>query len=274
MNMIKKGKIGIVWGLLLAMFFLFSGFVSAHSLWINSTDYAPSFYEKFGGMSKIYFGWGHRYPVADFPDVKGFKEISLFNEELGKKEIAPGEGGFLATSLSFEKPGFYTVYAAKKPGFYTMHVDNGKIHHKLGPKTGLKGVILSNYYEQYAKCLISVGETNDDSFAKPIGQKLEIIPLDNPYKFNASNGQFLRVKVLFDGKPAKFCKLYATYSGFSSSDDFAYATTTSSDGIAKIRITHWGPWLLKAQMKLPPEGEMSTKCNTLSYTATLTFEIP
>ncbi|MTI61631.1 MAG: hypothetical protein FH762_16880 [Firmicutes bacterium] len=44
--------------------------------------------------------------------------------------------------------------------------------------------------------------------------------------------------------------------------------------VINIIITHWGPWLLKAQMKLSPEGEMSTKCNTLSYTATLTFEIP
>lgn len=272
MNKVIKNKNYVVWSLVISMFFLFSGVVSAHTFWINSTNYNPVFYEKFGGNSKIYFGWGHKYPVDDFVNEKQFKEVFLFNSEMGKKEITLGEGGFLATSLNFKKPGFYTIGVSKKPGFYTMHMEKGKVHHKLAPKTGLKGVILSRYYEQYAKCLISVGKIKDDFSAKPVGQKLEIVPLDNPY--NLSKGQFLRVKVLFDGKPAKFCKLYATYSGFSTGDEFAYATSTSSNGIAKLRILHWGPWLLKAQMKVPAQGEMSKKCNTLSYTSTITFEIP
>jgi len=153
-----------------------------------------------------------------------------------------------------------------------MYIEEDKIHHKLGPKTGLKEVILSVYSEQYAKSLISVGEKEDDSFSKPIGHKLEIIPLKNPYFLKV--GDFLPVKVLFEGKPARFVSVYATYMGFSTGDDFAYATSTDSEGIAKLRIIHWGPWLIKANVRIPAPDDLKDKCNEVSYTATLTFEVP
>ena len=154
-----------------------------------------------------------------------------------------------------------------------MYIEKGKVHHKIGPKTEVKGkVILSLYYEQYAKCLVNVGRKNLINFDKPVGHKLEIVPLKNP--INLRLGDYLPVKVLFNGKPARFLRVYATYSGFSTGDDFAYATSTNSEGIAKIRIIHWGPHLIKARMELPAPDNLKDKCNKLAYTATLTFEIP
>jgi uncharacterized GH25 family protein len=83
----------------------------------------------------------------------------------------------------------------------------------------------------------------------------------------------MNVKVLFNGKPAKFCDVFATYNGFSNTDDFAFATKTDANGIANIRLTHWGNWLVKATMKVPATAEMRDQCNDMHYTATLTFEI-
>lgn len=261
-------------GLFLSISLLFSARVFAHSLWLNTTDYTPEFHPEYGANTKVYFGWGHHYPVDDFLSEKELKEFSLVYPDGKRKKITPGLGGFLATEINFKKPGLHIVSASKKPGFYTMYIERGKIHHKIGPKTGLKGVILSLYYEQYAKCLINVGSyLDDDSFKKPVGHKLEIIPLENPYKLRGCGGHFLPVKVLFNGKPARYCKVYATYAGFSTSDDFAYATSTDSEGIARIRITHWGVHLIKARMELPASDDLKDKCNKLSYTATLTFEI-
>jgi len=39
-----------------------------------------------------------------------------------------------------------------------MYEEKDKIRHKIGSKTGLKDVVLSLYYEEYAKALINVGE--------------------------------------------------------------------------------------------------------------------
>jgi len=270
----KMIKRFILMSLFLSICLLFPNIISAHALWINATDYSPKSYPEFGAQTKIYFGWGHRYPVDDFLSVKSLQEVSLVYPDGERKKLTIDSGGFLATRINFKQPGLYIVSAVKKPGFYTMYVENGEVHHKIGPKTGLKQVILSHYYEQYAKCLINVGETENKSFSKQVGHKLEIIPLENPYKFHGCGGHFLPVKVLFEGKPAKFCEVYATYNGFSTGDDFAYATSTDSEGIAKIRLTHWGFWLIKTNIKLPPPENLEGKCNELSYTATLTFEVP
>lgn len=265
---------------------LISGLADAHTTWINVVDYtmqpAPGHSqseeeeekgEEYIAQTIVYFGFGHRYPVDDFMPKKMLSTFCLLNENHYKKDLEPNPGGFLATAVKFEKPGPYIVSAALKPGYYTMHIEKGQVKHKLGPKTGLNGVILSLYYEQYAKALLTVGDTSDNAFAKPLGDKIEIVPLKNPYKLHGCGGHFLPVKVLFDGKPASFCKVYATYAGFSTKDDFALATMADSKGIAHIRLTHWGPWLIKAERRQPAGEDLKDKCNELHYTATLTFEI-
>jgi len=266
-------KIGNYFFVFVSVLLFFSGVDFAHSLWINASDYSPDFYNKFGGSTKVYFGWGHHYPVDDFLNYEELQEFSLIYPDGTKEEIKPGNGGFLETQIRFKESGSYLVAAIKKPGYYTMFVEKGTVHHKIGPKTGLKGVILSLYYELYTKCLINVGDVQDNSFSKPVGHKLEIIPLKNPNTISGYNENYLPVKVLFKGRPARFCKIYATYAGFSTKDDFAYATSTNSEGIARIRILHWGPWLIKARKEIPAPDSLKDKCNTLTYTATLTFEI-
>lgn len=247
-------------------------FTFSHSLWINVTDFNPEFDSEHGPSTKIYFGYGHHYPVDDFIPSTMLSEISLVNSNGEKERITPNEGQFLATELNFKNPGYYIVSTVKKPGFYTMYVDKGKIHHKLGPKTGLQGVIVSLYYEQYAKSIIKVGDAKDENYKRELGHRLEIIPLDNPY--NLKIGDTMKFKIVFNGKPARYAKLYATYSGFSSKDDFAYVTTADSNGIAEIRISHHGPHLVKANLRLHAPEDMKDKCNELNYTATLTFSIP
>ena len=261
-------------GLIMAIFLFLPLVVQSHTMWLNVTDFHPEIHPKYGAVAKVYFGYGHRYPVDDFLPVDHLQEFSLIGPDGRKEPLTPNPGGFLATTISFKGEGEYIVAAALKPGFYTMYVEKGEIHHKLGSKKGLKGIILSLYYEQYTKALVNVGEAADNSFSKPVGHKLEIIPLENPYKLHGCGGHFLPVQVLFKGKPASFCKVFATYSGFSTDDDLAYATSTDGEGIARIRLTHWGNWLLKAEIKLPATNDMKDKCNQLHYTATLTFEVP
>lgn len=269
----------------LSLCVLISGPANAHTTWINAVDYTmqtvpghgPSGDEENAdqhiAQTNVYFGFGHRYPVDDFMPKEMLSTFCLSDGNQNKKALEPNPGGFLATVVKFDRPGPYTVAAAVKPGYYTMHFEKGRIQHKLGPKTGLKAVILSLYYEQYAKALLAVGDTRDDAFAKPLGDKIEIVPLKNPLNMKAGAGRILPVQVWFDGRPASFCKVYATYAGFSTKDDFALATMADSKGVAYVRLMHWGPWLVKAQKRMPANGPFRDKCDELSYTATLTFEI-
>jgi uncharacterized GH25 family protein len=269
----ERMKKCFVWSLFVGICLLISATVSAHTIWINASGYSSEVYPEYGAKTNLYFGYGHHYPVDDFLPQEQLEEFYFVCPRCGKhRNLTPNPGGFLATEVRFKKPGSYIVAAKLKPGFYTMYFDKGKIHHKLGTKEKIKGVILSLYYEQYTKSLINVGEKDLINFDKPVGHKLEIIPLKNPK--DLKKGDFLPLKVLFNGKPARFCKVQGTYSGFSTDDDFAYVTSTNSQGIAKIRIIHWGPWLVKTEQILPPTEELKNKCNQLHYTATLTFAIP
>ena len=261
-----------MFGVLLPAIFLFVPQVAfGHLVWINATDYTPTYYERFGAKTKVYFGYGHKYPVHDFIKAERLTEFRCNSSENKGKDLKPGPGGFLATPIEFKKPGTYLVSAAVEPGFYTMYMDKERVCHKIGPMTGLEGVITSLYHERYAKALISVGETDDTFYLTPLGHKVEIIPMQNPAKLRA--GDFLDLKVMFDGKPARYFKVYATYSGFSTDDDFAYATGTNAKGITRIRLLHHGPWLIKADIKMPAPAELKDKCRQVHYTATLTFEV-
>lgn len=282
MNTNKKVFIAVV-GLSFCM--LQPGLVDAHTMWINAVDYMMEPSASHGhskdteenakpiAQTNVYFGFGHSYPVDDFLPEHMLNSFHLVDCTLKETALKPNPGGFLATKVGFEKQGAYIVSASLKPGYYTMYMDKGKVKHKLGPRTGLKGVIVSVYYEQYTKALITVGKTSDDAFKKPLGDKIEIIPLKNPYNMKAGASEILPVQVWFNGRPASFCKVYATYAGFSTKDDFALATMGDSKGIAHIRLTRWGSWLIKAEKTFPATEELKDKCDTLHYTATLTFEI-
>ena len=268
----KNIKTGLILKLSIALCLSLSTTMAfSHTFWLNVTNYFPEIYSaEYGARTIIYFGWGHRYPADNFLSAGKLGEFNLITPKGESKPIQPGQGGFLATELNLPEKGTYIVAAALNPGFYTMYIEKGEIHHKSVPKTGLGGVILSNHFEQYAKALINVS-VSDSSYSRPVGHALEIIPMANPA--GLKGGDYLPVQVLFKGKPAKFFPVYSTYAGFSTKDDFAFATTTDSKGMAQIRILHHGPWLIKARIKLPAPDELKEKCNDMSYTATLSFEV-
>ncbi len=256
---------------LILCFLVSSAPVGAHTLWLNVSNHYPDFYEKFGAGTRVFTGWGHHYPVDGFLDFSSLAAYDLVGPNEKVRELTPNPGGLLATDVRMPDPGAYYVSAVKKPGFYTMYEADGRIRHKSGPKSGLENVVLSLYYEEYAKALIAAGPAETDTLKKPVGHNLEIIPLKNPKKLII--GDSLPVKVMFEGAPAKFVQVLGTYYGFSSEDDFAFATKTNSKGEAEIRILHQGHWMVKAWKKMPAGPEFKDRCNQMSYSATLTFGI-
>ena len=262
----KLCKLMTILGLLL----IIPAAAAAHTVWINVTDFTPKLRPKFGAATKTFFGYGHRYPLADFLKEDHLAKFQLVKGD-DKKDLKPNPGGFLATEIKFKEAGAYIISAALNPGYYTMNMEKGRPSHHLKPMTGLDNVFLSLYYEQYSKALINVGKTADDAFSQVLGHKMEIIPQQNPYHLKP--GDNLEIKVLLNGKAARFCWVHATYNGFSNVDDFAFATKTNAKGMAKVRLLRNGNWLIKADKKQPAGGEYADKCIEEHYTATMTFEI-
>ena len=243
----------------------------AHNLWLNATDFSPELSKRTGAHSKVYFGFGHKFPVSDFLDKSKLREFQLIRPDQSKMDLEAGDGGFLSTPLIMKKKGAYTVSAATNTGFYTMYNKGGRMHHKMGTMEGLEDIILSLYFENYTKALINVGKTSNNDYSTPIGHNIEIVPLENPYLKKA--GDLLKLQVLHNGKPVPFCPVSATYVGFSDKEDYAYSSKTNSQGIATVRLLTHGHWIVMAVVRKPPPDDLKEKCLEMKYSASLSFAV-
>ncbi|MBU1002676.1 MAG: DUF4198 domain-containing protein [Proteobacteria bacterium] len=124
---------------------------------------------------------------------------------------------------------------------------------KQQSKKGLQGVISSGKYEKFCKTLITVGSP-DQSYKTPLGQRLEIIPQTDPSLVRP--GEELVVKVLFDGKPVSVESVMATYDGFTdASNSYAYFTEPYGQGLARVKISAPGVWMVRTQHVLDKQTE-------------------
>jgi uncharacterized GH25 family protein len=106
-------------------------------------------------------------------------------------------------------------------------------------------------YGRYIKCLLQVGDAKDDTCTRVLGQRLEIVPKRNPYKFKA--GDALTVRVLFEGKPLAGAKLFAHHQ---AGDKVTTKTVrTGKDGTATIKLDKAGSWLLRLVHMRPCTGD-------------------
>ncbi|MDR3265840.1 MAG: DUF4198 domain-containing protein, partial [Synergistaceae bacterium] len=79
---------------------------------------------------------------------------------------------------------------------------------------------------------------------------------------DARVGEYFEVKVLYKGQPAAF-PVWATHDGFAPElrNTYAYYTESGSEGVAKIKITAPGFWLIRAARDGEPgvEGEYDAR---------------
>lgn len=247
---------------------------NAHTLWINFTNYMPELSDSGQMKTKLYIGWGHHFPVDSFVKAGDFEKIVICDPEGMEKEVALETTGFAAASLALEKPGLYTAVVTRKAAFNTTYEENGKKIAVRGDKRGRENIISSVYSQQFAKSVICGGNEFTGDISRTFGQKLEIIPLVNPYEIINNRGGMMKVKVLFDGKPVPFLKVWGMYEGYSSNDAASVMVSTNRAGEAEFRIDHWGTWIFRTRYDRSPSGDMAKRVNEEHYFSSLTFAVP
>ncbi|THB68803.1 MAG: DUF4198 domain-containing protein [Desulfovibrio sp.] len=120
-----------------------------------------------------------------------------------------------------------------------------------GSKQEAQNVISSGKYEKFCKVLLVV-DGNSQGFDTVVGDRLEIVPLQDPAQ--ASVGDDIQVQVLFDGQPLAVDEVLATYDGFTDAENtYAYMTEPDGDGIARIKVHSPGLWMVRVQHILEEE---------------------
>ncbi|WP_457552821.1 DUF4198 domain-containing protein [Desulfobacula sp.] len=148
-----------------------------------------------------------------------------------------------------QKPG-YSIIAAHRKGVIYTHTTQG---YKQGSKKGVKNAVsTSKKYEKFCKALIRAGKA-DNGYGKIINDKLEIVPLTNPVSVKINSE--MEFKIIYDGKPLS-TDVVATYDGFSTNPNtYAYLTKCNNQGIAKVKITHPGTWMVRVQAESKQAGK-------------------
>ncbi len=225
-------------------------------LWLNAHDSAP----KLGDTVFVEIGFGHHYP-SDQKIKKGqLKEVYALSpdgERVEMEEIFPSFYRFLPSDK-----GCYQLIGKLDPGF----VSKTPTGHKLGNKKEIENAISCFRFDMTAKTLVEVGGSSK-GFENKSNHPLKIMPLKKTSEL--SPGATLPVKVFFQDKPQSKVTIKATYADHK--DHWAVERKTNDKGIAKIKLTNKGPWLIKAEFNQPyPQKSV---CDKYFYSCTLNLNL-
>lgn len=125
--------------------------------------------------------------------------------------------------------------------------------------------------ERYRRCiktLIQVGDVMDRTFSVRTGQRLEIVPLANPFAVKA--GETLMIEVTFDGRPLPGALVRAWHRGPAAVT--RGEARTDAAGRAEVRLGKTGEWMLSLVHMVPVTDDPAHDWD--SYWGNLTFALP
>ena len=223
-------------------------FALSFVLMVVSSSFANDFWvEKAGTTLKVVYGHGAQrlpYDPSTIKDVRGFdgqgKEIQVAVEKKkdGALLVPKGEAAVITMMVD--------------DGFWVKTIMGLK---KMSKRQAGKRVIDAYQAMDCSKAVLAWGE----AVGKPLGLKLEIVPLQNIFEVKA--GQKLPVKVLLDGEPLANVEV--------ESIEHTRTAKTDARGIAEVPLSGEGLKVITARHRLPLKG--NPDADSLKLTATLTF---
>ena len=257
--------------LLVAAFFLASNSCApAHEIKVLASQLIV---EKEDGKSTIYLSWGHRLPVDDLVDADSIARYEVLTPGGAASKLKKADLGLQTNVVELKEAGVHQAVVERKGSVYTYVFDGEGVRQlKRGPKTAVKEgkIDFATRSIQSGKALIVVGKPSKDA-VKPLHLPLEIVPLDGPADWTKDKD--LRFQVLLEDKPVTGVELTARYVGFKPDNAWCYATASNREGIATVRPSQCGIWVLKVNHKRPARSSDREQFDQESFATTLTLEI-
>ena len=263
----KAKRFGLKGCILVISLLMVASEVRGHNLWLGLDHY----FQRAGGTARVFLYLAHSLPFADLgrPErMKAFFYLDPTGERNDFELRKPDPESFfneVGVPLELKKEGTYVASAAMKPVFMSITPEG----RKMQSKKELPNAISCRYVEFFAKAIFHAGKPTGNAYKSALGQTIEIVPQKDPGLMKA--GDYLPVKVFFEGKPLVGEFVYATYVGFSTREEYAFTTKTDREGIAKIRITNPGIWWVKVPYKRPHHDK--SECDVDQYATILTFGV-
>jgi len=217
-------------------------FTSAHDAWFIPKD---------GGLIMVY-GHGEKLEQYDPEKVKDVKALDCDGHAVQVEVSKQKESASVASKA---KP---AVITACFEGGYGVKTSDGWKKMTKREAQGKHSVVEALKSRKFCKALL----TPCESFSKPLGQMLEIVPEKNP--FAVKPGEALPVKVLLDGKPLEGAVV-------TTGDSKDAKVETDKAGKASVVIAKPGLQLIvgsyKAPLKDDPDADVLALSSSLTFAA-------
>lgn len=231
----------------------------AHDFWVDGYN---------SSTFKAIIGYGHEFPHPEKiakDKIHIFEPLSIIDKDLKSVTLKNEGENYQFISKKSLDDGSYILKSTYKTTYWTKTTDNkwemGKIKNEIPNAQYCEKVTM------FAKSIINIGDDKNDFVSKPIGQRLEIVPSDNPTNFKV--GVPFKVQVLLDGKPVKTAKIKGTFDSFAK-NQYAFLGTTDLRGELEVTALRGGKWILMTEntKKLDEQN-----CDDEFLSSTLTFQI-
>ena len=252
-----------------ALLLLFAGSAGAHDTWL-----LPETFSVAPGAELVFeLTSGGEFPALDTaiePERVARAAYRVAGQVADIVALAPAEHS-LRGSASLPEAGVATLWLELKPR--TVELTPQEVDHYLA-EIGASDLVKQRWvasgakkwrelYTKHAKTFVRVGEppVSDQSWLRPVGMYLEIVPQSDPTKLAA--GSELSVQVLRDGSTVAGFSVGAVREGGGA----AQMQKTDPGGTATFRLDAPGRWLIRgtALRAVPgPDVEWESHFTTLS----------
>lgn len=241
----------------------------AHEFWIEPSSFRPAAAAPFDVHLRV--GQEFRGDAMIYLP-ESFERFVTVNAR-GQKPVAGIPGDDPAARLSVTEPGLLLI--AYQSTRYSLEMDAGAFKQYL-QKEGLDHLVAAapgadkkpvrEVYRRCAKSLLAVGGRADGlDFKKPLGLRLEIVPLTPLYPSKAK--QAVEVQLLYENRPLAGAQITA----FSKTKPKQHLLQrTDRAGRARFVLPHADVWLLNAVHMI--EAPAEAKADWESFWASLSFE--
>ncbi|MDR2443851.1 MAG: DUF4198 domain-containing protein, partial [Deltaproteobacteria bacterium] len=211
--------------------------VMAHDFWAGSQPPAAD------GKVTVFVGYGHAFPATEEIGPQDADRFGLPTMQGvgGPVALVAGTSPFSLVTDKAPAKGTYLVTVETKAGF-SGPTPNGWVRKS---KKEEPSMTRCSYGNNFGKAIINIGGAQDkDLIAKPVGQKIEIVPQVNPATVKV--GQPFPVVVYYDGKPLPRAQVGAFFAGFTKDNSaYAFQASTNREGEVNIIPLVAGEWLAK-----------------------------
>lgn len=238
--------------------------VGAHDVWVTVDQNQT-------GNLRAMVHHGHPGEMKT-PDQDKLFEFSVFAEGQSKRSLLPGiksasQGSIpvLITEPVAIESGF--VLAARYDNGYWVKTPSGYRNTSKQQVPSAEDSLLSI---KFAKALFQISAAESHEYGKIIGNRLELVPLGNP--FLAKPGEGLQVKVYFDAKPLVGAEVEIGDGITPMEEKEIPRFKTDNQGVAVIPVSKWGLQLLVVDHIVPSTHPELAEREL--YNATLSFVLP